>query len=92
MPARNTRRKISTTVSPETEAFLKSLINQGKAATLAEAVDRSVSIARRAESRARREAATTAYYASLSGADLKAERKLERAVGHAASQVDFDGE
>ena len=92
MPARQRRQKISTTIAPENQAFLQSMIKRGKASNLAEAVDRAVTVARRAESRKRLEEATIAYYASLSGEALKSEQRLEKAVGHAASQVDFDGE
>lgn len=91
MPRTN-RQKISTTIAPENEAFLKTLIKRGHAATLAEAVDRAVSIARRAYSRKRLEEATAAYYDSLSGGALKEEQELERAVAHTASLVDFDAE
>jgi hypothetical protein len=92
MQARSNRRKISTTVAPETDTFLKSLIRRGKASSLAEAVDRAVAVARRAESRHQLEAATAAYYASLSGKALEEEQKLELAAGSASSLVDFDGE
>jgi hypothetical protein len=92
MHARSNRRKISTTVAPETDTFLKSLIRQGKASSLAEAVDRAVAVARRAESRRRLEAATAAYYASLSGKALAEEKRIEQAAGSASSLVDFDGE
>ena len=80
MPARVRRPKLSTTIAPENRAFLQSLVKRGKAANLSEAVDRAVSIARRADARRRLEDATTAYYASLSGAALKEEQDLERAV------------
>ena len=92
MPARATRQKISTTIAPENEAFLKSLIRRGKASSMAEAVDRAVSMARRAERRRQLEDATAAYYASLDAAALREERDLERAVGHATSRVNYDGE
>lgn len=92
MPTRLNRRKISTTVAPETDTFLKSLIRQGKASSLAEAIDRAVGVARRMESRRRLEGATAAYYASLSGDALEEEKKLELAVGGASSLVDFDAE
>jgi len=92
MSARHRRHKISTTIAPENQAFLQSLIKRGKASSLAEAVDRAVAVARRAEARKKLEEATAAYYASLSGAALKDEQRLEEAVGYAASQVDFDGE
>jgi F0F1-type ATP synthase delta subunit len=86
MPTRR-RQKISTTIAPENQKFLRALIRTGKAANLAEAVDRAVSIARRAAARARVE---IAYYASLAEKEL--ERELENAVGHAATLVDYDGE
>jgi hypothetical protein len=92
MPARRRRQKISTTIAAENGDFLRSLIKRGEASSLGEAVDRAVTVARRAEARKRLADATTAYYASLSGNELKHERKLERAVGHTATQVDFDGE
>jgi Arc/MetJ-type ribon-helix-helix transcriptional regulator len=92
MPARSNRRKISTTVAPETHAFLKSLIRRGKAANLAEAVDSAVAYALRTESRKRLAAATAAYYDSLEGEALRAERRLEKAISKASSKVDFDGE
>ncbi len=92
MAARSNRRKISTTVAPETHAFLKSLVRRGKAANIAEAVDRAVAFARQSESRKRLEAATAAYYESLSGESLRGEQHLENAISQAPSQVDFDGE
>ena len=92
MPARSNRRKISTTVAPETHAFLKSLVRRGKAANIAEAVDRAVAFARKTESRNRLAAAAAAYYESLSGETLRAERKVEKAVSKASSKVNFDGE
>jgi Arc/MetJ-type ribon-helix-helix transcriptional regulator len=92
MPARVRRPKISTTIAPENHAFLQSLVKKGKAANLSEAVDRAVSIARRADARRRLEDETTNYYASLSGEALREEQELERAIASASSQVDFDGE
>lgn len=91
MPARR-RQKISTTIAPENQKFLKLMIKTGRAANLAEAVDHAVSIARRAEARSKLEQATVAYYAALSGEDLERERELEKTVGHAASLVNYDGE
>jgi len=90
--ARANRQKISTTIAPETNTFLKSLIRQGKASSLADAIDWAVAVVRRMESRRRLEAATAAYYESLSGEALEEEKKLELAAGGVASLVDFDGE
>jgi hypothetical protein len=92
MPARTRRPKLSTTIAPENQAFLRSLIKRGKAANLAEAVDRAVSVARKADARRKLEEATAAYYASLSGNALREEQQLEDALSQAASQVDFDAE
>lgn len=88
--ARTNRQKISTTIAPENAAFLKSLLKRGKAATLAEAVDRSISMARRAEARERLEAATTAYFASLSPDALKEENQLAEALAYESGHVNFD--
>ncbi len=90
MPARSNRQKISTTIAPENAAFLKSLIRRGKASNLAEAVDRAVSVARRAESRARLEAATEAYFASLSKEDQQEENRLGEALAHEVGKVNYD--
>ena len=90
MPVRTNRRKISTTVAPETDAFLKSLVRQGKAANLAEAVDRVVAIARRTESRKKLEAATAAYYESLSKEDIAEDNALGLALAHESGKVNFD--
>jgi hypothetical protein len=79
-------------VAPETDIFLKSLIRRGKASSLAEAVDRAVGVARRMEARRRLEAATAAYYASLSGDALEEEKNIELAVGGVSSLLDFDAE
>jgi hypothetical protein len=92
MPARTRRPKLSTTIAPENQAFLKSLVKHGKAANLGDAVDRAVSFARRAEARRKLEKATEDYYASLSGEALREEQDLERALSHATSQIDFDAE
>ncbi len=90
MPATKNRQKISTTIAPETNAFLKSLIRRGKADSLAEAVDHAVAIARRQDSRQRLEAATAAYFDSLSGAALMDENALGNALADESTKVNFD--
>jgi hypothetical protein len=92
MSSRGNRQKISTTVAPETGAYLQSLVRRGKAANLAEAVDHAVAVARRQEARRNLASATAAYYASLRGDALADEQKLELAIASASSHVDFDGE
>jgi uncharacterized iron-regulated protein len=84
------RQKISTTIAPENQAFLKSLIKRRKASTLSEAVDRAIAIARRADSRERLEAATEAYFASLSPEALTEENRLGEALADEAGKVNFD--
>jgi hypothetical protein len=88
--ARANRQKISTTIAPENAAYLKSLQKRGKAVTLAEAVDRAISVARRAEARERLEAATEAYFASLSPEALEEENRLGEALAHETDHVNFD--
>lgn len=90
MQTRHRRQKISTTVAPENGAFLKSLIRRGKASNMAEAMDCAVSIARRAENRARLEAATEAYFASLSPEERSEESRLSEALDYEAGLVNFD--
>lgn len=90
MPIRRKRQKISTTVAPENGAFLKSLIRRGKASNMAEAVDRALATARRAENRARLEAATEAYFASLSPEEREEDRRLSEALDYEAGLVNFD--
>jgi len=92
MRKRKARQKISTTVAPETGAYLHDLIRQGYVANLSEAVDHAVRIARRAKSRARLEEATATFYRSMSVPDRKADNKLGLAMARASSKVNFDDE
>ena len=87
---RRNRQKISTTIAAENALFLKSLVKRGKAGTLAEAVDRALSVARRAEARDRLEAATEAYFASLSPEALEEENRLGEALFHESGHINFD--
>jgi hypothetical protein len=84
------RRKVSTTVAPESFAYLRSLIQRGKARNLAQAVDLAVSRARRAESRARLEADTAEYFARLSPRARKKEARLQSALASGLDEVDLD--
>src|SRR5258707_5967196 len=86
MSRRATRRKISTTIAPENAAFLRSLLKRGKAGTLAEAVDKVIADARRAEARERLEAATEAYFGSLSAEAIRQDNKLGEAFAHSTGQ------
>ena len=90
MPVRTNRAKISTTIAAENAAYLKSLVKRGKAGTLAEAVDRALTLARRAEARERLEAATEAYFASLSPEAREEENRLGGALSQETDHVNFD--
>jgi hypothetical protein len=84
------RRKVSTTVAPESLAYLQSLIRRGKARNLAHAVDLAVARARRAENRTRLEFDTAAYFAGLSSRARMDEARLEAALSQGLDEVDFD--
>ena len=90
MPRSDHRRKISTTISAEAYEFLRRLVESGRAATMAEAVDKIVKRARRTENRSRLEQATAAYFARLSRAAAQEEKKLELALGQSGDEVSFD--
>ena len=84
------RHKVSTTVAPESLAYLKSLIKRGKARNLAQAVDLAVSRARRVENRARLESDTAAYFARLPARARKEEARLEALLDQGLDDIDFD--
>jgi len=84
------RRKLSTTVSRETQEYLETLVASGRAESLAEAVDLAVSRARRSERRAQLEKDTAAYFAGLLAKDAAEEAHLEASLGKLADEVDFD--
>jgi hypothetical protein len=94
MPAtiRQVRRKISTTVAPETMSYLEDLIARGEAYNLAEAVDLVVERLRMFENRERLERDTIAYFEQLSPEALKEENELGAALSASAKGVDFDRE
>ena len=86
----NRRQKLSTTVSPEAYAYLQTLVATGAAASLAEAVDRAIAQAQRAENRARLARDTAAYFARLPRKAARDEERLEKALGQATAEVDFE--
>ncbi len=90
MPASTHRRKLSTTVSEETHAFLQALVDTGRAASVAQAVDIAVLWARRAENRARLERDTAAYFERLSGRAATQEAQLGTTLGRLADEIDFE--
>ena len=84
------RAKLSTTVAAENYRFLTALVNSGKAASLAEAVDEAVEHFRRMENRRRLAKATSEYFESLTTKELADENSLAESMSRAASGMDFD--
>lgn len=87
---RNSRQKLSTTVSRETHQYLELLVKTGRAGTIAEAVDSVVRKAQRAENRARLAQDTAAYFAALPPNVADEEARLEGALSQSADEVLFD--
>ncbi|HEY6339743.1 MAG TPA: hypothetical protein VIW68_14730 [Candidatus Sulfotelmatobacter sp.] len=87
---RLTRQKISTTISPQTLAYLDDLVAKGEARSLAEALDAAVEKLLVYENRERLAADTTAYFANLTDEEAAAEQQLEAALSHSVAGIDFD--
>jgi hypothetical protein len=88
--ARLTRQKISTTISPQTLAYLEDLIGRGEVRTLADALDLAVERLLVYENRERLAQDTTAYFAGMSEAEAEEERRLEAALSQTSAEIDFD--
>lgn len=84
------RRKLSTTISPETHDYLEAMVRAGRAVTIAEAVDLAVARARRAENRARLERDTSAYFEGLPARAAREEAHLEEAFGQMIDEITFE--
>jgi hypothetical protein len=84
------RRKLSTTVSPEGYAFLRSLIRAGKAANLAQAVDLVLAEFRRIDNRRRLAQATARYYDEASQPAIDEENNLAAAFQTTAGELNVD--
>jgi hypothetical protein len=66
------------------------MVQSGSVGSIAEAVDRVVWRARRAEARARLAAETAAYFESLPAAAAEEESRLAQALSDSAGEVSFD--
>jgi len=88
--ARLTRQKISTTVSPETLAYLERLIQGGEARNLAEAIDLAIQRLLVYENRQRLARDTAAYFDNMSEEAAAEERALEAALCHSAANINLD--
>ncbi len=84
------RMKLSTTIGPVNFAYLHRLVKAGKAASVGEAVDQSIEIARRLDSRLRLEIATAAYFDQMSVEAGAEESVLSGALSDAAREMNFD--
>lgn len=85
-----TRSKISATLAPETQEYLKRLVKSGRAASVSEAIDQAVSEARRAYSIRLLEHDTAAYFESLTGKVAAEESRLDSDISRAAHEINFD--
>ena len=88
--ARLGRKKISTTISPESLEYLHGLIRKGEAASLAEALDLAIEQLLKYENRERLAADTAAYFATMTEEEAAEEQRLEAALSQRAAGVDFD--
>jgi hypothetical protein len=84
------RKKLSTTISPEGYAFLRSLIRAGKADNLAQAVDLVLSEFRRVENRRKLAQATAQYYGEASRDAIDEENSLAAAFDATAGEINVD--
>jgi hypothetical protein len=88
----SSRRKISTTVAPQTLSYLEMLIADGEARNLAEAVDLLVDRLRAMENRMRLERDTAAYFDKLPPKAREEEALLSAALSGRRTGIDFDRE
>jgi hypothetical protein len=85
------RKKLSTTISPDGYAFLLALIRSKKAENLAQALDYVLDEIRRADNRARLEAATAAYYENASQDAIDEENQIAADFSSLGTEVDPNG-
>jgi len=84
------RKKLSTTISLDGYALLRSLIRAGRAENLAQAVDLVLSEFGRLENRRKLARATAQYYDSASEAAIDEENSLAAAFETTANEVNVD--
>jgi len=88
--ARLTRQKISTTISSSTLAYLEGLIHDGRARTLADAIDLAVEQLLVYENRERLANDTAAYFENMTEEEAAEEQKLETALSQSSAGINFD--
>lgn len=90
MPRPKTRQKLSTTISPESFAYLRAEVESGRAANTGQALDRALAAVRRGRRRAELEKRTAEYFAGMNPRARKQEATLEVALGALADEVEFE--
>ena len=83
------RQKLSTTIGPESYAYLRRQVKSGRAASVGEAVDKAIGLARQLENRAKLERATAAYFRGLPAKAAAEEAELENLLSEASGEIDF---
>ena len=84
------RKKLSTTIGARNYAYLRGMVKAGKAASVGEAVDKAVEVARRLDNRATLERQTAAYFRGLTASVAAEEADLENALSAASQEIDVD--
>ena len=84
------RKKISTTVAAESYGFLRKLIEDGKANTLAEAVDLVLDEARRIDNRERLDRMTAEAYENMSPEAMAENKELEQVLAQSVGEMHLD--
>ena len=84
------RKKLSTTIGARNYAYLRGMVKAGRAASVGEAVDKAVEVARRLDNRATLERQTAAYFKGLTASAAAEEADLENTLSAASQEIDFD--
>ena len=84
------RKKLSTTIGAGNYAYLHDMVKAGRAESVAEAVDKTVEMARRLDNWAALERQTAAYFKGLTPNAAAEETGIEDALSAASQETDFD--
>jgi hypothetical protein len=84
------RKKLSTTIGAGNYSYLRNMVKAGRAASVGEAVDRAVEVARRLDNRVTLEQQTANYFKGLTATAAAEETSLEDVLSAATQEIDFD--
>jgi hypothetical protein len=84
------RKKLSTTIGASNYAYLRDMVKAGRAASVGQAVDRTVETARRLDNRVTLERQTAVYFKGLTSKAAAEETDLEDVLSAASQEMDFD--